>query len=158
MQKPMKYTLVVVDMQPSFKAALDKPTQRAVAREIRAALRGGNPVVILEYDGYGPTVRSISRYAPRRHPLVSYQKKYENDGSPEVCEVVQQQEWPSTFRVCGVNAGACVLDTVEQLAEVGPVTVPAAACNCTCVNGRWCPAPVIGQFATVEGEWRIGQH
>lgn len=128
------YTLVVVDMQPDFQASCDPSTLRAVEVEIQAAVARAFPVVVLEYACFGHTHDVLmQQLKDSRHCVKT---KYSDDGSKEVTETCRTLGWNMRhFRVCGVNANACVQATVEGLVETVPETtveVVREACNAHC--------------------------
>lgn len=129
---------VVVDMQPGFAVANDPLTIWFVEREITRAIEEGRPIVILEFDSHemGHTherlLKLVEGYARAR-----VMEKWEDDGGARVLAALDELGVASRkFRVCGVKADACVLETVKTLAALpsSSATVVQDACNSD--NGR----------------------
>ena len=132
------YTLVLVDVQPSFHAARHRPTLKAIKREVKMAKKRKLPVVLLELpkdvDGnphlrtHSTITRLLERY--KRHTIV---KKQNSDGSHELlieCHRLRMER--PRFRICGVNTDVCVLKTALGLAQYRPnslIEVVQDACN-----------------------------
>lgn len=113
----MRPTLVIVDMQHEFEAALDPNVVVGVTYEIIQAKEYGSPIVIVEYDGFGRSHDAffsiLKNY--RRKAVI---KKNDDDGSNEVIRALKRRRFnPFHLRVCGVNSDACVLATVEGLLD-----------------------------------------
>lgn len=143
--------LLVVDMQPRFKASKHEWLLKNVANEIRAAKAAGWGIMFLEYscDGAGSGVALAERTYGRLTRLVAKYKyaitvhKGYNDGSDEVLVAAEDWYGPEVtamhiddgIRVVGVNTEACVAATVNGLSKTRPdieITVVGAACN-----GEW---------------------
>jgi len=113
----MSYTLIIVDMQACFSASTKKTVQRNCQIEIRKAIKNNANIVFLEFEGYGPTLSSLTDIVAD----ANYSKNYRaikpiNDGSESVLSLLRKKKLPRTnFRVCGVNTDCCVYSTVEGL-------------------------------------------
>jgi len=105
----MKYTLIVVDMQHMFPAS--SKCLDACKDIVRAFVKTNNDIVFVEYVGCGQTISSLKRLARNAH----YVYKDKCDGSKEINECVTKNALSTNFVVCGVNTGACVLETVVGL-------------------------------------------
>ena len=124
----MDNVLVVVDMQPEFKAAMDEQTQINVVNEIKKAKRRNDLIIILEYRGGGSTVRRI-RKAILNYDKVIYAEKDEDDGSSYIRKHLIGKK---LVRICGVNTDYCVADTAAGIAyrfADAAVQVILKACN-----------------------------
>lgn len=127
--------LVVVDMQPGYPAALDGLTQWFVKQEIMRHLEQNLPILLVEFDAHemGETFDGIKSLIDgySRGRIIS---KRGDDGSTEILKACLQFGFsPDSFRICGVNSDACVLETVQGLVAKYPtcrITVPQDACNC----------------------------
>ncbi len=127
--------LVVMDMQPGFKAAQDAITQWFVKQEVTRAREEGRPVIIVEYDPHemGETYDSIKSLIEGydRGIIIS---KSDDDGSAEILRACEAKGFmTASFRMCGVNSDACLLETIQALAGKLPlcsITVVQDACNC----------------------------
>ena len=110
------YTLVVVDMQPFFKAASYPEVVVGVTQEILAARSLRRPVIFLEYIGCEPTHYSLTGLL-KGYALKARTRKDQDDGYREVESVLRRRGFGNdVFRVCGVNANYCVRSTAEGLA------------------------------------------
>jgi hypothetical protein len=122
------YTLLVIDMQKGFldrfdeydntlaKSEVIRGCQRAVIR----AIADGAEIIDVNYSEHlgplGPTIPEIADlwkgYKKLFKGRVSWVEKRSNGGGHEVMRNgIAEDE----IRVCGVNAGACVRDTVWEL-------------------------------------------
>src|SRR2546428_523598 len=96
-----EYTLVVVDMQPGFSSSLDPATLAAVEREILAAMRLRNPIVLLEYRSYDETNKVLTAHLTGRYDLFATKTKGTDDGSKEVLQACKEKGFTTQlFRVC----------------------------------------------------------
>jgi len=122
------YTLVVIDMQPGFLKRFDDYNNdmakdeviEGVRQAVVKAIADGAEIIDVNYDSrygdLGPTIPEIaslwSGYRKLFKSRVSYVEKGSDGGGDEIMENgVAENE----IRVCGINAGACVRDTVRQL-------------------------------------------
>jgi nicotinamidase-related amidase len=127
--------LVVVDMQPGYPAALDALTQWFVKQEILRHREQNLPILLVEFDAHemGETFDCIKSLIEGydRGRIIS---KRGDDGSAEILKACRQFGFsPDSFRICGVNSDACVLETVQGLVVKHPtclITIPQDACNC----------------------------
>ena len=135
----MTPTLIVVDMQPEFDAALYPDVVVGVTLEIQAAVARKSAIVFVEYEDAGDTHRSLFKLAK------GYRKKaqiikYEDDGSSQIVRTIRRRDFDEThLRVCGVNTNACVQCTVDGLLRRLPdakIEVVKEACG-TCSYGRY---------------------
>lgn len=111
----MRYTLVVIDMQTAYEVA--RPIIGEVIALIEQAKRDQAPIVIVEYNGSGPTYLEILRATESYMPSCRIAKKGFGGGQ-EVLAACQERGYPtSEFRVCGVYSDCCVQATCEQIAE-----------------------------------------
>lgn len=127
--------LVVIDMQSFFPASNNPSTVRAVMREVEAAVKANQPVILVEFEPeqVGRTHDCILRLLKHYGAVVSVTKT-DADGSREVLEACLINGIPSNqLRVCGVNSDACVLETIQGFLNLAPesrITVVKDACNC----------------------------
>lgn len=138
------YCLVIVDMQPRFAAANDVNTQNEIIRLVMQARRDNAIIIVLEYYNrfrdYPPsqqrTVKCI-RDAYADYPHAYTVEKMSDDGSDELLETLREicdEPEDMSFKVCGVNWGACVEATIvgmvsDHYIDGGNVQVFQAACN-----------------------------
>lgn len=128
------YTLVVVDMQPLFRASLRADVQQAVTREVAAAVELGFPVIVLEcypqVNGRttAPLLAALADYDSLKQIVL---EKKSSSGGRQVFEACRLFDWPEDFRVCGVNTTDCVFETISDLAiylRQATFTLVQAAC------------------------------
>ena len=136
-----KPVLVVVDMQPRFRASCDPRTLQNVASQIRGAIARHEPIVVLELAVPG-TAPDFSR---THKELLDILDDVDNPafwvlkikttvaGGNEVLKACHTYGFDQRhFRICGVNTSACVYETAKALAISRPdskVEVIASAVN-----------------------------
>ncbi|MBK9141208.1 MAG: MaoC family dehydratase [Candidatus Melainabacteria bacterium] len=124
-------TLVVVDMQPRYQAS--RSIVRQVEDEIGHAVDNGWPVIVLQYKNMGRTHKRLLDALHHRGARYVLRVKARPDGSHHVAEACLMHGFPtSRFRLCGVNALACVKQTALGLNARFPgsrVEVVKSACN-----------------------------
>ncbi|MBI5171736.1 MAG: isochorismatase family protein [Candidatus Melainabacteria bacterium] len=129
-------TLVVVDMQPDYEAALHPWTISNVTKEVTAARHNNWGIVIVEFYDHEPTIKAVMRpllKKTRYEKLVLVEKDIPDGSTPVVTALEQNGFSDSLIRVCGVNTHECVQDTVNGLARRLPdssIEVITGACNC----------------------------
>ncbi len=128
--------LVVIDMQDYFRdrgaSRLRDPAEfladwdaivDTIVSQVAVAKRARRPVVMLEYNLAGPTVRRIAA-ATRHYDLARHVTKYRDNGADEVAEAIEDLNGrgyrPTRFQITGVNRRFCVSDTVRGLAKRYP--------------------------------------
>jgi nicotinamidase-related amidase len=125
------YTLVVVDMQRTFKTTENLNVIRACQREIRLAIRRNYGIIFLEFDGCGETICELKDLISR-YDKAYFTTKHGNDGSVEIAKLICGHNLYHNVRITGVNTSYCIYETVEGLKNYpGKITVVADACNCT---------------------------
>ena len=131
--------LLIIDMQPTnnggyvgFKTAENPSTVRQCSILIREAKENKDLIVILEYRDEGPTHHCLKRSIGTYRRTVTILKNY-NDGSKEfMIEMKARKVNIGHIKVCGVNIGACVQQTVLPLVKKGyDISVIRKACNCS---------------------------
>lgn len=135
-------TLVVIDMQYSFKSASNPDVVKNVLHQIKLAKTRMAGIVLLRYIDSGPILYEISDAVDgytRKTTVI----KRDDDGSREVMKAINRKKFSSErIRVCGVNIGYCVQDTVCGLLSWPEVVVEVAKKACGPYN-----------HDNVEGEW-----
>lgn len=112
--------LIVIDMQPDFKAANKREVIEATAKQVEKSRRRGELILLVEYEGHEPTHKRI------RDLIEGYQYghtiyKSGDDGALEILDYLFEINCkPKKFKVCGVNAAHCLRSTVETLAKLQP--------------------------------------
>lgn len=132
--------LCVVDMQYGFWYSGQHACEK-VQKRMLEALRDGNKLIVVEYDGYDQTHESIKRIAnmfPKRDVL--YVTKIHNGGGKEVLASVDKAGWDfiKEINICGINRCYCVYSTAVQIAESIKVNFLSEATHCadgcSCLN------------------------
>ena len=132
----LPYVLVVVDMQPLFRASLKPGLAALVAGQVQQAVKDGMPVIILECypQVNGATENSIlaklAGYDSLKHIVLS---KRSSGGGKEVYDACQLLDFPTAaFRFCGVNTTDCVFHTAQEVSWRYPdaaICLVEAACG-----------------------------
>src|SRR5690348_991932 len=124
--------LVVVDMQPNFVASHNQKTLNEVEKLIDRFVFANEFIIFLEYRGHGSThqrlLDKVSDY--KNYAIVT--KKWDSGCNDVLFYCNQNFLSVDSFVICGVNAGACVLQTAKNLAKVKPVIIIQKACNGEC--------------------------
>ena len=114
--------LIVIDVQDRFINDLDfeKPLLVAqVVKAVRKARKENRHIFLVQYRGHGPTNRSVKK-AVANYDKVHIVTKYADNGGLEVWDALQSKKVRhKTLTVCGVNLGACVASTVNDLVYRG---------------------------------------
>jgi nicotinamidase-related amidase len=118
----MSYTLVVVDMQPSFSAKEEFEVTKNIQREIFSAIYDNAHIVFVEFSYSGPTLPCLlelpSTIGYKKHYVI---EKHSNDGSVEVASIIKDKSLPADhIKVTGINTDYCVLATVAGLSRLYP--------------------------------------
>ncbi len=126
-----RYTLIVVDMQAKFSSSLKRSTMRECKTLVSRAIFDDQPIILLEYVGFGTTLPSIYNMIDGYDQVFIGRKN--DDGSHEVSGIINGFSLPkNNFKVCGVNTDACVLRTVRGLRKrfkTADIEVYEKACN-----------------------------
>jgi len=131
--------LVVIDMQPRFRASNNPATLEAVIGLMHAAAEAGYPCIILEAEGYGDSHKSILQAAARSKNSIRTIKLRNSDGTFEVLHsCIQLGTSPAHFVLCGVNSDACVEDLALGLhPHANQILVVTDACNSNWSEWDW---------------------
>lgn len=128
----MSYTLVVVDMQASFRAANGKRVRAHCKREIERAMDNGAAIIFVEYVGQGYTIPSLVKMTDE-YRRTFFIRKTNDDGSKEVVQVIKSHRLPSRkLKFVGVNTNCCVFETVAGVSSrlrKSSLEVISKACN-----------------------------
>ncbi len=123
--------LVVVDMEPGYRSAMDKEQYRAVRELIRAARQADSFIVFLEFLDEG-TFANLLKLV-RGYDMFVQEAKGQCDGSDEVIAACRRGGYDmNNFVVCGVETHVCVQETAQELARQLPnatVEVVMEACG-----------------------------
>jgi nicotinamidase-related amidase len=129
----MRYSLIVVDMQPFFPSSRSTRVKDHCRKEIQKAMDAGAPIIFVEYLGCGPTNPNLVKMTDYYDKTFLVRKRSDN-GSSEISKLLSSYRLPARhLRVCGVNTNACVESTVYGLSRkcaIGAkIEVVAKACN-----------------------------
>ena len=110
----MPYTLVIIDMQPDFEAANYDWLVENIVEDVELAKRHGANILVVEYCNHCEThekiVEAIGDY------LNAYTiEKWDDDGSEEIIDAIEDYELFPKLHICGVNYSACVERTIRGL-------------------------------------------
>jgi hypothetical protein len=103
-KKFMERTLVVVDMQPHFKASQSERVIMGVKKEIINAIENSWPIIFVEYTNCGHTHESLIEIV-NKHNYINFVTvtKRQQDGSKHVLEACETKNYPKNkFRVVGL--------------------------------------------------------
>ena len=129
--------LIIIDMQYEFDAAED--VVGPVCDAVRQAKNEGRQIVLVEYKCWNHFPNAETCGCRTYYEITSLLEGYTNlvvvtkandGGGREIIDAVSV--FPSDVDVCGVNIGACVRETVEQLSRLVPdseFTLLEQACN-----------------------------
>ncbi len=154
-------TLVVVDMQPAYEAALHPWTISNVTREVTAARHSNWGIVIVEFCDHEPTIKAVMRPLLKKTlygKLVVVEKDIPDGSTPVIAAIEQNGFSDNLIRVCGVNTHECVQDTVNGLARKRPestIEVASGACNCH-TKQSWKSFHREANVS-IKGNWWLGE-
>ena len=133
-------TLVIVDMQPIFKASRNPDTIIAVTNEIITARKNNDAVMFVEYRGSGRTHTGFNSLI-RGYEHKATIRKQKDDGSQEIINALRRRNFPTqTLRICGVNTDCCVWSTVWGLLNrmsYTKIEVVKNGCHCEDIYFDW---------------------
>lgn len=111
-----KTALVVIDVQERFETALK--VEEPCSNLVHQSIHNGDHIFLLEYINFGETLFKVN------HPASLYENGYVlrkncNDGSEKIHTLALKLGFiPDHFKICGIYATACVLDTVAGLSRL----------------------------------------
>ena len=127
------HTLVIIDVQPVFRAAKSKRIENPILREIKLAKKNKYPIIVVEYRKKGPSwiqSRTCSFVTKELGGNCVYVTKERDDGASVIAPALRKITKSKTIRVVGVNTGACVIETVNGMIRRGyKVQIVADGCN-----------------------------
>jgi nicotinamidase-related amidase len=119
------YCLVIVDMQPQFRAARNDEVADIICDLIELAKKDDATILVLEYEGFGKTRDDIID-AIGDYTYFNSAQKYTDDGSKQITGFVGNEV---PLKICGVNFGCCVRETALGATKRGyDVEVISEAC------------------------------
>ncbi len=145
-------TLCVIDMQPFFVAAREDWLVKNVLREIESAKSEQSDIIVLEYEGCGPTFKCI-KDALRNYPNAIVCTKFEPDGIKPILSQLDLGIDLSHIRLVGVETDSCIAQTCNSLATTLPnsrITVVADACNTMFSSRRYTGRKYIRRYKNVH--------
>jgi nicotinamidase-related amidase len=118
MTKLRKYTLVIIDMQPYFRAARNnRKLINKIKQEIERAKKLNNSIMLVYMPCCSKRITSALVAAIRGYDKGSIVAKAWTDGHGEILKALPAK---THLRFCGVNTDACVRDTVLSMAANYP--------------------------------------
>lgn len=126
-----KYSLIIIDMQPSFLSNSQRRVKENCAKLIASAKKDKSPIIFVEYSYSGKTIPSLldeAKFAKR-----FFVTKDDDDGSFEIESCIRDNKITSNhIKVAGVNTECCVYATVKGLVKRFPhstIEVISSACD-----------------------------
>jgi nicotinamidase-related amidase len=112
----MAYTLVVIDMQPYFTSYIHAIF--GVEAAIKRAKKSGCPIIFVEYSPeiYGKTDKKLKSMT-EKYSKTFFVKKTQVNGGKEIINAIRKHKLPARIRVCGVETGCCVLNSLKQICD-----------------------------------------
>lgn len=138
----MSYSLVIIDMQPEFKAAKGKRVYNAVMCEIKQAIKKRAAIVFVEFGNYNEVphtrTRKGLRLATSKYDRVFTTVKLQNDGGDKIMNMIVKNNLSRKIRVCGVNTDACVVSSVRGMVRASEkkVKINVIADGCATAFGE----------------------
>jgi len=137
--------LLIIDMQKNYPDSFIPRLVGKVVKHVQAAICANAPIIVVEYEGCGPTNPEIMEVL-KNYKNCTTVRKSSWDGSPQVRHSLQKK-WkittPIPVKICGIYSDCCVKATANSLANAGyQVKVIEEACHSTPVNhtkqiGNW---------------------
>ena len=132
--------LVIIDMQPCYPSSQSKTLINNIRRKIFAAKRQKHTILVVEYKqlvDYELSSRTDSRImsAIGDYKRVIFVQKNSDNGGPAIKRALSHfHSWNkirhSVFHISGVNANACVLETVDGLSRLFTKSEIRVLINC----------------------------
>jgi len=126
------YTLLCIDLQPTFNVCHNSRIVNNAEREVRQAIRDKAHILFLEYHNCGDTVDQLTKITDR-YSKVHYLEKNHDNGVLEIMKAIRDYDLPiQHIKVCGVNTDVCVYFTVHGLNARLPhsnIEIIADACD-----------------------------
>jgi nicotinamidase-related amidase len=110
----MNYSLVIIDMQPSFIAAKQSSLRKPILREIALAKKHNRQIIVVHFARYGRTINYILKEL-KGYKNKSFVRKNDVDGSDKTNRVLKN----NNVRICGIEASECVFETASGLSKMG---------------------------------------
>ncbi|NJO82879.1 MAG: isochorismatase family protein [Blastochloris sp.] len=110
--EPSESILVIVDMQPFYKASNSPKLKRELCKLIK---HHPNPICVVSYKGSGPVHEFIHKAIKGKQ--VFYVEKEGDDGGKAVVNAARKHGFGSyvNYAMCGVNASICVIRTARSI-------------------------------------------
>lgn len=133
MSKPMPF--VIIDVQEGYPVVKKCPELvRNIVKHTKKAIEREAPIVILEYQGWEKTHKSIRNILKGYDNFNTYIKN-RSDGSNFVEKYLKSIKFsiPGAIQLCGIMTNDCVAATARGLYKMGfKVRVIEEACASTC--------------------------
>jgi hypothetical protein len=130
----MNYTLAVIDLQYHFGVEPNTPVVDNAEREIRQAVQDDAGVLLVEYEGCGPTLEQLTKLTPDypNAKIFSITKRWDG-GANEIIQAIGQYQLTDIYiKLAGINTDCCVYYTAAGLRDLIPhatVEIIADACK-----------------------------
>lgn len=136
--------LVVVDAQRAFPASSNPIMLETIKNEVISAKTRKLPIMLMQYEGHGPTRAEISNLL-RKYPYKYIVHKGGDDGAHELLdELFNLGISTKHYRIMGLNLAHCVKSTLESLSKYAPdARIELVKRGVSCVNKldfRWTKA------------------
>ena len=125
--------LCIIDMQTRFQAAQCPDTVDNIVSEILEARRNKEIIALIQYRHAGDVI-PVVRKAVDGYEYLYEVVKTDDDGSTDLIMELGDNLLEEEVKVCGVNTGYCVADTVHGLLSQLPaieIAVLKDCCYCT---------------------------
>lgn len=109
---PLDEILVVVDVQPSY-GVCPKVIQPCLG-EVNRAMKAKRPIALVKYVVAGDLHPDLLK-ATADYPHVKIVEKHQRDGSGPIISAFPEKA--RRYRLCGIYAACCVLDTAIGLKQ-----------------------------------------
>lgn len=125
-------TLIIIDMQEAFPAS--HGAVKGVLKQIALAKKRRAGILVINFTGEGPLLKEVKKKL-QNYKRIKYCRKNDDNGAGEAIRAIKAAKFNlSKLRVCGVNTGACVYQTVlglRRLLKNNAVKIELAldACN-----------------------------
>lgn len=136
--------LISIDIQKAFVASNNPVMLETARKEVISAKSRKLPIVLMQYEGHGPTRAEISNLL-RKYPYKYVVHKNSDDGAHELLdELFNLGISTKHYRIVGLNCAHCIKSTVESLSKYAPdARIELVKHGISCVNKlnfRWAKA------------------
>ena len=139
----MSIPLVIIDMQTGFMET-GKNALVGVKEEVKRAKRRQDPIILVEFEHWGPTHQDIMKLLDG-YPHVTKCFKWTDDGANELLDHADAHMIDlSKVRFCGVNRCYCVGSTIRSFVrKMENLSTPPEVQ--IAIDATWCHDPGHGR-------------